>query len=238
MVQTLKAATILDDLRQSHTVVSNSQGRHVIPFHHFINNDLEYLRGDRRLSTQLNVESNDCQIRQIRPLRNLTLGQKAKTVLLLWTTRESARDVLLKKMDSCCDFHRLRIQDIEDIPASSRARKRVEEDLKWGCGKLSKESTSQKLTRYRSNSEKTSRLFTLLRCKRSHLPENKRQEESDLMRIDELHKFSDGTLDDVRTALNDRLKGIRMEYLATDFCEAKRDNSKCKSYEFRRLTKG
>ncbi|GJU96698.1 hypothetical protein Tco_1321454 [Tanacetum coccineum] len=34
-----------------------------------------------------------------------------------------------------------------------------------------------------------------------------------LMRIDELHKFSDGTLDDVRTALNDRLKGIRMEYL-------------------------
>ncbi|GKA61418.1 hypothetical protein Tco_0760825, partial [Tanacetum coccineum] len=34
-----------------------------------------------------------------------------------------------------------------------------------------------------------------------------------LMLIDELHKFSDGTLDDVRTALNDRLKGIRMEYL-------------------------
>ncbi|GKC99219.1 hypothetical protein Tco_1169494 [Tanacetum coccineum] len=34
-----------------------------------------------------------------------------------------------------------------------------------------------------------------------------------LMRIDELHKFSDGTLDDVRTARNDYLKGIRMEYL-------------------------
>ncbi|GKC80261.1 hypothetical protein Tco_1131035 [Tanacetum coccineum] len=33
------------------------------------------------------------------------------------------------------------------------------------------------------------------------------------MRIDELHKFSDGTLNDVRTALNDHLKGIRMEYL-------------------------
>ncbi|GJT35379.1 hypothetical protein Tco_0925798 [Tanacetum coccineum] len=33
------------------------------------------------------------------------------------------------------------------------------------------------------------------------------------MRIDELHKFSDGTLNDVRTALNDPLKGIRMEYL-------------------------
>ncbi|GJY11879.1 hypothetical protein Tco_0381188 [Tanacetum coccineum] len=34
-----------------------------------------------------------------------------------------------------------------------------------------------------------------------------------LMHIDELHKFSDGTLDDVQTALNDRLKGIRMKYL-------------------------
>nr|GFD00225.1 hypothetical protein [Tanacetum cinerariifolium] len=34
------------------------------------------------------------------------------------------------------------------------------------------------------------------------------------MRIDELHKFSDGTLTDVRTALDDRLKGIRMKYLS------------------------
>ncbi|GJX41501.1 hypothetical protein Tco_0256491 [Tanacetum coccineum] len=34
-----------------------------------------------------------------------------------------------------------------------------------------------------------------------------------LMHIDELHKFSDGTLNDVRTALYDIAKGIRMEYL-------------------------
>ncbi|GJR23283.1 hypothetical protein Tco_0971810 [Tanacetum coccineum] len=34
-----------------------------------------------------------------------------------------------------------------------------------------------------------------------------------LMRIDELHKFSDGTLNDVRSALDDILKRIRMEYL-------------------------
>nr|GFA10452.1 hypothetical protein [Tanacetum cinerariifolium] len=34
-----------------------------------------------------------------------------------------------------------------------------------------------------------------------------------LIRIDELHKFSDGTLIDVRTALDDHLKGIRMQYL-------------------------
>ncbi|GKA44696.1 hypothetical protein Tco_0737492 [Tanacetum coccineum] len=34
-----------------------------------------------------------------------------------------------------------------------------------------------------------------------------------LMRADELHKFSDGTLNDVQTALHDIAKGIRMEYL-------------------------
>ncbi|GJX23770.1 hypothetical protein Tco_0228215 [Tanacetum coccineum] len=34
-----------------------------------------------------------------------------------------------------------------------------------------------------------------------------------LMRIDELHKFSDGTLNDVQTAHDDHLKGIRMKYL-------------------------
>ncbi|GJS75839.1 hypothetical protein Tco_0725720 [Tanacetum coccineum] len=46
----------------------------------------------------------------------------------------------------------------------------------------------------------------------------KTRKKTDCMReIDELHKFSDGTLDDVRTALNDRLKGIRMEYLPQTF---------------------
>nr|GEZ12309.1 hypothetical protein [Tanacetum cinerariifolium] len=36
-----------------------------------------------------------------------------------------------------------------------------------------------------------------------------------LIRIDELHKFSDGTLNDVRNALDDRLKGIQMQYFPT-----------------------
>nr|GEU71965.1 hypothetical protein [Tanacetum cinerariifolium] len=36
-----------------------------------------------------------------------------------------------------------------------------------------------------------------------------------LMRIYELYKFSDGTLNDIRNALDDHLKGIRMQYLPT-----------------------
>nr|GFA49120.1 hypothetical protein [Tanacetum cinerariifolium] len=43
----------------------------------------------------------------------------------------------------------------------------------------------------------------------------KRQQFYGLMRIDELHKFCDGTLNDVRNALDDRLKGIRMQYFPT-----------------------
>ncbi|GJR50265.1 hypothetical protein Tco_1400786 [Tanacetum coccineum] len=35
-----------------------------------------------------------------------------------------------------------------------------------------------------------------------------------LMCVDELHKFSDGTLNDIRSALHDITKGIRMEYLS------------------------
>ncbi|GJR38964.1 hypothetical protein Tco_1214648 [Tanacetum coccineum] len=46
-----------------------------------------------------------------------------------------------------------------------------------------------------------------------HLAFNNKDNKNKLMRIDELHKFSDGTLNDVRTAFNDRLKGIRMKYL-------------------------
>nr|GEY89704.1 hypothetical protein [Tanacetum cinerariifolium] len=43
---------------------------------------------------------------------------------------------------------------------------------------------------------------------------NNKDKKNRLMRIDELHKFSDGTLTDVRTALDDRLKGIWMrDYL-------------------------
>nr|GFA52122.1 hypothetical protein [Tanacetum cinerariifolium] len=40
-----------------------------------------------------------------------------------------------------------------------------------------------------------------------------KDKQNSLMRIDELHKFNDGTLNDVRTALDDRLKGIQMKYL-------------------------
>nr|GFB70615.1 hypothetical protein [Tanacetum cinerariifolium] len=48
-----------------------------------------------------------------------------------------------------------------------------------------------------------------------------------LMRIDELHKFRDGTLNDVRTALDDCLKGIRMQYLLQTIWRQSDKDSSC-----------
>nr|GEX82609.1 hypothetical protein [Tanacetum cinerariifolium] len=43
--------------------------------------------------------------------------------------------------------------------------------------------------------------------------DDNKDKQNRLMQIDELHKFNNGTLADVRTALDDRLKGIQMKYL-------------------------
>nr|GEY25216.1 hypothetical protein [Tanacetum cinerariifolium] len=54
--------------------------------------------------------------------------------------------------------------------------------------------------------------YTAYSNPRGFIYQNK-DKQNRLMRIDELHKFSDGTLNDVRTALDDRLKVIQMKYL-------------------------
>nr|GEY25954.1 hypothetical protein [Tanacetum cinerariifolium] len=110
-------------------LIPNSRGRCVIPFDHFINNDLEYLRGD----LQLGVESYQKKL-------NLTR----------------------------LDTYHSDLKRKESYPAYSNPRGFIYQ-----------------------NKDKQNRL----------------------MWIDELHKFIDGTLTDVRTALDDRLKGIRMKYL-------------------------
>nr|GEY69889.1 hypothetical protein [Tanacetum cinerariifolium] len=56
-------------------------------------------------------------------------------------------------------------------------------------------------------------MYGSLEPKRISLP--KQGQKNRLTRIDELNKFSDGTLNDVRNALDDGLKGIRMQYLPT-----------------------
>ncbi|GKA14597.1 hypothetical protein Tco_0694243 [Tanacetum coccineum] len=117
-----------------------------------------------------------------------------------WITVRRDDDVLYKFKEG--DFHRLRIQDIEDML------------LLLVQGKVTNLNVEERIA-FNIQSEKTRRLYTIL-DQEDHPTENK-DKKNRLMRIDELHKFSDGTLDDVRIALNDRLKGIRMEYLPQTF---------------------
>ncbi|GJX44183.1 hypothetical protein Tco_0260859 [Tanacetum coccineum] len=174
-------------------------------------------------------------------------GKKRRQFYAFATLRESARDVYSKRRIIAVtkfkegDFHRLRIQDIEDMllllvqgkvtnlsveeriafNVSLRMftrrvviQRRVE-DLQLGVESYQKKLNLTKPDTYRSNLRRQD-AYTPYSDPRGFIYENK-DKKNRLMRIDELHKFSDGTLDDVRTALNDRLKGIRMEYLPQTF---------------------
>ncbi|GKE93704.1 hypothetical protein Tco_1574799 [Tanacetum coccineum] len=60
---------------------------------------------------------------------------------------------------------------------------------------------------------------------------NNKDNKNRLIRIDELHKFSDGTLNDVRTPLDDHLKGIQIKYLPqTIWRQSNRDKSRAMIY--------
>nr|GFB62424.1 hypothetical protein [Tanacetum cinerariifolium] len=87
------------------------------------------------------------------------------------------------------------------------------EDLQLGVESYQKRLNLTKPDTYRSDLKRR-KVFMAYSNPRGFIYQN-RDKKNRLMRIDELHKFSDGTLNDVRNALDDRLKGIRMQYLPT-----------------------
>nr|GEW34755.1 hypothetical protein [Tanacetum cinerariifolium] len=135
------------------------------------------------------------------------------------------------------DFKRLCLQDIEDMllllvqenlsnltveerfafnvslrmfTRSIIIQRRVE-DLQLGVKSYQKRLNLTKPDTYRSNLKRRE-AYTVYLNPKGFIYQNK-DKKNRLMRIDELHKFSDGTLNDVHNALDDRLKGIRMQYL-------------------------
>nr|GFC89701.1 hypothetical protein [Tanacetum cinerariifolium] len=137
------------------------------------------------------------------------------------------------------DLKRLRLQDIEDILlllvqgklsnltveehfafnvslrmfTRSIVIKRRVEDLQLGVESYQKRLNLTKPDTYRPDLKRRE-AYTAHSNPRGFIYQNK-DKKNRLMWIDELHKFSDGTLNDVRNALDDRLKGIRMQYLPT-----------------------
>ncbi|GKF21342.1 hypothetical protein Tco_0069980, partial [Tanacetum coccineum] len=99
------------------------------------------------------------------------------------------------------NFNRLRIQDIEDML------------LLLVQGKLTNLIVEERLAFNVSLSDlKRREAYTSYSNPRGFIYQNK-DKKNRLMHINELHKFSDSTLNDVRTSLDDRLKGIWMKYL-------------------------
>ncbi|GJZ14233.1 hypothetical protein Tco_0549463 [Tanacetum coccineum] len=129
-----------------------------------------------------------------------------KSLYLDWITVRRDDDKLYKFKEG--DFNRLHIQDIEDISVVIQRRM---EDLQLGVKSYQKKLNLTKPDTYRSDLKRRE-AYTAYSNPRGFIYQNK-YKKNRLMRIDELHKFSDGTLNDVRTALDDRLKGIRMKYL-------------------------
>nr|GEW39258.1 hypothetical protein [Tanacetum cinerariifolium] len=152
-----------------------------------------------------------------------------------WITVRRDDDKLYKFKEG--DFKRLRIQDIYDMllllvqgkltnltveerfafnvslrmfTRSIVIQRRVE-DLQLGVESYQKKLNLTKPDTYRSDL-KHKEAYTAYSNPRGFIYQNK-DKKNMLMRIDELHKFSDGTLTDVRTALDDHLKRIQMKYL-------------------------
>nr|GEZ70996.1 hypothetical protein [Tanacetum cinerariifolium] len=170
-------------------LIPNNRGRRVIPFDHFINNDLEYLRGgdsSRKYTTSvtktkaadyghikwiedlvpLNWESalDVYSKRRIITVTKLKIVEWPNYKHLDWISVPRDDDKIYKFKEG--DFKRLRLQDIEDM------------------------------------------LLLLVQGKLSNLTVEERFAFNVSLRID-------GTLNDVRNAIDDHLKGIRMQYLPT-----------------------
>nr|GEV77116.1 hypothetical protein [Tanacetum cinerariifolium] len=195
-------------------LILNNRGRHVIPFDHFIINDLEYLRGDKHAlwgvshwghkhqqfyGFAINQEST----RDVYSKRSIIAVTELKIVEwhnykhLDWITVRRDDDKLYKFKEG--DFKRLRIQDIEDMFLLLVQGKQTN---------LTKKLNLTKPDTYRSDL-KRKEAYIAYSNPRGFIYQNK-DTKNKLMRIDESHKFSDGTLIDVCTTLDDRLKGIRM----------------------------
>ncbi|GJU05508.1 hypothetical protein Tco_1121938 [Tanacetum coccineum] len=85
------------------------------------------------------------------------------------------------------------------------------EDLQLGVESYQKKLNLTKPDTYRSDLKRRE-AYTTYSNPRGFIYQNK-DKKNRLMPIDKLHKFSDGTLNDVQTALDDRVKRIRIKYL-------------------------
>ncbi|GJV09609.1 putative reverse transcriptase domain-containing protein [Tanacetum coccineum] len=177
------------DLRQPLPLVPNSQGRRVIPFHHFINNDLELPSGggvsSRKYSTSV-TKTTAADYGHIKWIEDLVpnsmwsqtivkydkfalwgishWGKKRRQFYAFATSRESARDGKSDKSQQLKSiaFKSLTMFNEELYPAGFGE---LQLGVEWGGVIYQKKLNSQSLTR-QIQSEKDKSLYSILRIPR------------------------------------------------------------------------
>nr|GEZ35797.1 hypothetical protein [Tanacetum cinerariifolium] len=245
------------NLLQPLPLIPDNRGRRVIPFDHFINNDLEYLRGGA-LSCKYTTSVTKTKaadyghikwIEDLVPRAICILQEEDLAVtelkIMEWHDYKHLDWILVRQDDDKIykfkegDLKRLRLQDIEDMLlllvqgklsnitveehfafnvslrmfTRSIVIKRRVEDLQLGFESYQKRLNLTKPDTYRPDLKRCEAYMAHSNPK-GFIYQNK-DKKNRLMRIDKLHKFSDGTLNYVCNALDDHLKGIRMQYLPT-----------------------
>ncbi|GJZ56280.1 hypothetical protein Tco_0611473 [Tanacetum coccineum] len=269
------------DLSKPLSLILNERGRQVIPLDHFINNDLEYLKGgssSQKYTTSI-TKTKAVDYGQVKWIEDKVSriwspvkvvydkhaywgtyhwGPKRQKFYEYATNMESSKDVyfrhriivvtsleeiIVRRQDDQLykfregDFKRLRRQDIEDMllllvqgkltnlnleeryalnVALRMFTRRIViqervEDLQLGIESYQKKINLTKPNTYRSDLKRMTP-YTAYPDIQGIIYEDE-MNKNRLMRTDELHKFSDGTLNHVRTALNDIATGLEMDYL-------------------------
>ncbi|GKD25697.1 hypothetical protein Tco_1231911 [Tanacetum coccineum] len=252
------------DLSKPLPLIPDARGHQIIPYDHFINNDLEYLKGgssSRKYTTSI-TKTKAADYGHVKWIEDKIprstwsevqvvydkhaywgtyhWGPKRQRFYGYATNLETSKDVYSKNMIIAFregDFKRLRREDIEDMllllvqgkltnlnvderfalnVALRMYTRRIViqervEDLQLAVESYQKKINLTKPDTYRTDLRKMTP-YTAYRDIQGIIYQDD-MDRNRLMRTDELHKFSDGTLNHVRTSLNDIATGIQMEYL-------------------------
>ncbi|GJW41281.1 hypothetical protein Tco_0067126 [Tanacetum coccineum] len=197
-------------------LIPNHQVRHVIPFNYFINNDLEYLKGgslSRKYSTS--VTKTKAATYEVQWIEDMVPN--------IWSP---VKVVYIKNMPT--GVHHTGVPNIKNFIVTSlkimkwydyghldeievRGEDHQLYTFKEGVKSYQKKLNLTKPDTFRPDLRKRT-AYTTYSDPQGVIYEDQNNRNR-LMHKNELHKFSDGMLNYVRTALHDISLGIRMDYL-------------------------
>ncbi|GJX04278.1 hypothetical protein Tco_0190194 [Tanacetum coccineum] len=189
-------------------LIQDHRGRQIIPKDYFINKDLEYLKGgDLSTRYSTSVTKTKAATYELKWIEDL-VTELCSPVQLKYD-QHAYLDVYSRRR--IITVTRLKIMKKYDYDHLEEIEVR-QDDQKLYTFKEERYDLNVALRMY------TRRIVIQRQVEDLQLDphgiiyvdQNRRKR---LMRADELHKFSDGTLNDVRSALHDIAAGIRMEYL-------------------------